>query len=257
MLRNYTALQRQLAIRAKVSMMMPAIAPRITTRFFSASQCHHATDDEKPPVHNSSNSNGTEKKDEGKEKEDGAATAATETPSKDTTITSTEDELKAVSLKLKELQASYLLSLADQENLRQRNARQVANAKDFAIQKFAKDLLDSVDILDIALESVPETFRNKDACNQHEKSEIIEQLVNLYTGISMTEIELKKTLKRYDVQVDNPIDQVFDPNKHEAVFQAPVPGKEPGTIFVVQKKGYLLKNRVLRPAQVGVAASAE
>ncbi|OAD06378.1 hypothetical protein MUCCIDRAFT_137733, partial [Mucor lusitanicus CBS 277.49] len=151
----------------------------------------------------------------------------------------------------------YLLSLADQENLRQRSTREVANARDFAIQKFAKDLLDSVDILGMALESVPESFRNKDACDQHEKSDITEQLINLYTGVSMTEAELQKTLKRYDIQVDNPIDQVFDPNKHEAVFQAPVPDKEPGTIFVVQKKGYSLKNRVLRPAQVGVVASPQ
>lgn len=155
------------------------------------------------------------------------------------------------------MQTSYLLSLADQENLRQRNTREVANAKDFAIQKFAKDLLDSVDILGMALESVPETFRNKDVCNQHEKGEITEQLISLYTGVSMTEIELQKTLKRYDIQVDNPIDQAFDPNKHEAVFQAPVPDKEPGTIFVVQKKGYMLKNRVLRPAQVGVVAAPQ
>lgn len=155
------------------------------------------------------------------------------------------------------MQASYLLSLADQENLRQRNAREVANAKEFAIQKFAKDLLESVDILDIALASVPEAFRNKDSCNQQEKGQIAEQLVNLYTGISLTDTELQKTLRRYDIHVENPIDQVFDPHKHEAVFQAPVPDKEPGTIFVVQKKGYLLKNRVLRPAQVGVVAEAQ
>lgn len=140
--------------------------------------------------------------------------------------------------------------------MRQRNTRDVTNAKDFAIQKFAKDLLDSIDILGMALESVPETFRTKESCNKQEKDEIAEQLVNLYTGVSMTESELQKTLKRYDIQVDNPIDQVFDPNRHEAVFQAPMPDKEPGTIFAVQKKGYLLKNRVLRPAQVGVVAEA-
>ncbi|KAF1799983.1 co-chaperone GrpE [Mucor lusitanicus] len=235
-------------------MVAPAITPHITTRFFTASQCNYNTDDEKSPVNNR---NGAAK-DEGKGKEGEAEVAAPETPSTEAaTTTSTEEELKAVSLKLKELQASYLLSLADQENLRQRSTREVANARDFAIQKFAKDLLDSVDILGMALESVPESFRNKDACDQHEKSDITEQLINLYTGVSMTEAELQKTLKRYDIQVDNPIDQVFDPNKHEAVFQAPVPDKEPGTIFVVQKKGYSLKNRVLRPAQVGVVASPQ
>jgi molecular chaperone GrpE len=147
-----------------------------------------------------------------------------------------------------------LLSLADQENLRQRNLRDIANAKDFAIQKFAKDLLDSLDILGMALNSVPNEFREKQTCLEKDKNDIAEQLVTLYTGVGMTEKELNKTLKRYGIEEDNPIDQAFDPNKHEAVFQAPMADKEPGTIFVVQKKGFLLKNRVLRPAQVGVVA---
>ncbi|GAN01404.1 mitochondrial co-chaperone protein [Mucor ambiguus] len=252
MLRNYIAFQRQLAIRVNVSMMTPKFTPRITTRLFSASHVSQNKDDDKPPVDN----NAETAKNEGKEKGSEAA-AATETPSTDAATASTKEELNAVLAKLKELQASYLLSLADQENLRQRNTREVANAKEFAIQKFAKDLLDSVDVLGMALESVPEAFRNRDACNQHEKTEITEQLVNLYTGLSLTQAELQQALKRHDIQVDNPIDQVFDPNKHEAVFQAPVPDKEPGTIFVVKKKGYLLKNRILRPAQVGVVAAAQ
>ncbi|KAI9487589.1 MAG: GrpE-domain-containing protein [Benjaminiella poitrasii] len=167
---------------------------------------------------------------------------------------SPEEELKEVSLKLKELQSSYLLALADQENLRQRNIREVANAKDYAIQKFAKDLLDPVDILDMALDAVPEGFREKETCLQKDKKDIVEQLVNLYTGLSITKTQLQKTLAHHHVQLDDPIDQKFDPNKHEAVFQTSVPDKDPGTIFVVQKKGYMLKNRVLRPAQVGVVS---
>lgn len=147
-----------------------------------------------------------------------------------------------------------MLSLADQENLRQRSLRDIANAKDFAIQNFAKDLLSSLDILGMALNSVPTDFREKQACLKKNKDDIVEQLVTLYTGVDMTEKELIKTLKRHDVQEDDPLDQVFDPNKHEAVFQAPMTDKKPGTIFVVQKKGFLLKNRILRPAQVGVVA---
>ncbi|KAI7896868.1 GrpE-domain-containing protein [Mucor mucedo] len=157
-------------------------------------------------------------------------------------------------LHLPNLQASYLLSLADQENLRQRATREVANAKDFGIQKFAKDLLDSLDILGMALQSVPEEFRSKEACMQKDSKELAEQLTHLYTGVSMTESVLQKTLKRHDIEIDNPLDQEFDPNKHEAVFQTPIPDKQPGTIFTVQKVGYTLKNRILRPAQVGVVA---
>ncbi|KAI8643817.1 GrpE nucleotide exchange factor [Parasitella parasitica] len=213
-------------------------------RCFSVSSCVNQKNDE------SSSVNGATKDSEKNPKSEATAEA------NDAAESTAEKELKTISIKLKELQASYLLSLADQENLRQRNIREVANPKDFAIQKFAKDLLDSIDILGVALESVPETFRTKESCNQHEKAEITGQLVNLYTGVSMTQSELQKTLKRYGVQLDDPIDQLFDPNKHEAVFQAPVPDKKPGTIFVVQKKGFLLKNRILRPAQVGVVAAA-
>lgn len=106
----------------------------------------------------------------------------------------------------------------------------------------------------MALHSVPEEFRSKEACMQKDSKELAEQLTHLYTGVSMTENVLQKTLKRYDIEVDNPIDQEFDPNKHEAVFQTPIPDKQPGTIFTVQKVGYILKNRILRPAQVGVVA---
>jgi molecular chaperone GrpE len=141
--------------------------------------------------------------------------------------------------------------------LRQRSLRDIANAKDFAIQKFAKDLLDSLDILGMALNAVPTEYHKKQTCLEKDKSDIAEQLITLYSGVDMTEKELKKTLKRYDIQEDDPIDQAFDPNKHEAVFQAPVANKTPGTIFVVQKKGFLLKNRVLRPAQVGVVADSQ
>ncbi|KAI8087634.1 GrpE nucleotide exchange factor [Gilbertella persicaria] len=177
-----------------------------------------------------------------------------DTPEKNNTNKLIEEELAVMSTKLKELQSNYLLSLADQENLRQRHQREIANAKDFAIQKFAKELVDSIDILKLALQSVPGKFRQREMCLEQDKSAIVEQLVNLYTGVSMTEAEFKKMLTRFDIQEDNPIDQPFDPNKHEAVFQIPAEEKKPGTVVHVQKVGYTLKNRVLRPAQVGVVA---
>ncbi|GAA5815105.1 hypothetical protein MFLAVUS_008611 [Mucor flavus] len=169
---------------------------------------------------------------------------------------SLEDQLKECTTKYKSLQESYLRSLADQENLRQRTTREVNNAKEYGIQKFAKDILDSIDILGMALNSVPKEFQQDESCIQKDHKEVAEQLVNLYKGVSMTETELQKTLRRHGVERDDPIDQVFDPNKHEAVFQTAIPDKKAGTIFSVQKIGYLLKNRVLRPAQVGVVAEA-
>jgi molecular chaperone GrpE len=68
----------------------------------------------------------------------------------------------------------------------------------------------------------------------------------------MTRGELLKTLAKHGVTPFNPTGEKFDPNRHEALFQVPVPDKEPGTVFETQKDGYMLKSRTLRPAQVGV-----
>ncbi|PHZ08059.1 GrpE nucleotide exchange factor, partial [Rhizopus microsporus ATCC 52813] len=158
--------------------------------------------------------------------------------------------------KISELQDAYLRCLADQENLRERSRREIETTKEFAIQKFAKDLLDTVDILNMALNAVPTELRSKSTSLESEfakdSEKLIDQLTNLYTGVSMTEAELIKALKRHGVERVNPEGEAFDPNQHQALFQAPVPGKEAGTIFSVQKMGYTLKGRIIRPAQVGV-----
>ncbi|KAG2220472.1 hypothetical protein INT45_011476 [Circinella minor] len=163
--------------------------------------------------------------------------------------------------KIAELQDAYIRCLADQENLRERTRKEIESAREFAIQKFAKDLLDTVDILGMALTAVPETLRSKQAALESELAQDVEkladQLSNLYTGVSMTETELLKALKRHGVEQDNPEGQEFDPNKHQALFQTPMPDKDANTVFVVQKMGYTLKGRVLRPAQVGVVADTQ
>ncbi|KAI9323719.1 GrpE nucleotide exchange factor [Dichotomocladium elegans] len=163
--------------------------------------------------------------------------------------------------KIAELQDAYIRCLADQENLRERTRKEIAAAHEFAIQKFAKDLLDTVDILNMALTAVPNDLRTKEAAIASElakdSAKLADHISNLYTGVSMTETELVKTLKRHGVEQDNPEGHVFNPNKHQALFQTPMPDKEAGTIFVVQKMGYTLKGRVLRPAQVGVVADTQ
>ncbi|KAF7728030.1 Mitochondrial matrix cochaperone [Apophysomyces ossiformis] len=172
-----------------------------------------------------------------------------------------EDLLKQLAekdKKIAELQDAYLRTLADQENLRERSRKELESTKEYAIQKFAKDLLDTVDILNMALTSVPTELRAKETAVQVKDTEkLADQFSNLYTGVSMTEAELVKTLKRHGVERDNPEGEVFDPNKHQALFQAPIPDKEAGTIFAVQKMGYMIKGRVLRPAQVGVVAESQ
>lgn len=77
-------------------------------------------------------------------------------------------------------------------------------------------------------------------------------LSELYTGVDMTHRLLLQTLFKYGVKPFDPTGDKFDPNRHEALYQAPIPDKEPGTVADCQKIGYTIKDRVLRAAQVGV-----
>lgn len=111
------------------------------------------------------------------------------------------------------------------------------------IQGFCKDLLEVADILEKATESVP-------------KEEVTSQnphLKNLYDGLVMTEVQIQKVFTKHGLAKLNPDGQKFDPYEHEALFHAPVEGKEPGTVAIVTKVGYKLHGRTLRPALVGVA----
>lgn len=144
---------------------------------------------------------------------------------------------------LKDITDKYKRALADTENLRQRSQKLIDDAKLYGIQGFCKDLLEVADILKKATESVPKTEIS--TANPH--------LKNLYDGLVMTEVQIQKVFQKHGLVQLNPDGQKFDPYEHEAVFHAPVEGKEPGTIAVVTKVGYKLHGRTLRPALVGVA----
>uniref|UniRef100_F6PJU2 GrpE protein homolog n=1 Tax=Monodelphis domestica TaxID=13616 RepID=F6PJU2_MONDO len=143
---------------------------------------------------------------------------------------------------LKETLEKYKRALADTENLRQRSQKLVEEAKLYGIQGFCKDLLEVADILEKATESVP-------------KDEIKEEnphLKNLYEGLVMTEVQIQKVFKKHGLLKLNPLGDKFDPYEHEALFHTPIEGKEPGTVALVNKVGYKLHGRTLRPALVGV-----
>ncbi|KAJ8008062.1 hypothetical protein DPEC_G00100870 [Dallia pectoralis] len=146
---------------------------------------------------------------------------------------------------LKEITDKYKRALADTENLRTRSQKMVEDAKLYGIQGFCKDLLEVADILEKATESVPKEEVSPQK-NPH--------LKNLYDGLVMTETKIQKVFLKHGLVKLNPDGgQKFDPYEHEALFHAPVEGKEPGTVAVVTKVGYKLHGRTLRPALVGVA----
>jgi molecular chaperone GrpE len=136
--------------------------------------------------------------------------------------------------------------VAEFRNLQERTKRDMQTARDFGIQKFAKDLVDSVDNLDRALAMVPaEKLSAADASKD---------LVALYDGLRMTESILMSTLKKHGLERFDPsvASEKFDPNEHEATFMTPMEGKENNTVFHTQQKGFKLNGRVLRAAKVGV-----
>jgi len=178
--------------------------------------------------------------------------AAAETKGKETeseTVDPLKKDLEAKDKEIIELKDKYLRQVAEFRNLQERTKRDMQTAKDFAIQKFAKDLVDSVDNLDRALAMVPE-----EKLNATEKTEHLQDLVSLYEGLKMTESILMTTLKKHGLERFDPSveGEKFNPNEHEATFMTPMQGKEDNTVFHTQQKGFKLNGRILRAAKVGV-----
>ncbi|RSL51659.1 GrpE protein mitochondrial [Fusarium duplospermum] len=163
------------------------------------------------------------------------------------TVAELKKALEAKETEARDWKDKCLRTVADFRNLQERTQREVKTARDFAIQKFAKDLVDSVDNLDRALGMVPQ-----EKLNVEEKPEHLQDLANLYEGLKMTEDILMNTLKKHGLERLNPEGDKFNPNEQEATFMAPQPDKEDNTVFFVQQKGFKLNGRVLRAAKVGV-----
>ncbi|XP_071090576.1 grpE protein homolog 1, mitochondrial-like [Haliotis cracherodii] len=168
-------------------------------------------------------------------------------PAEDTSAV--EKQLKEDKVKLEaqvsDFKDKYMRSLAETENVRQRMKKQVDDAKIFGIQAFCKDMLEVADILSKANESVPQ---QEISSNPH--------LKNLFDGLTMTESQLQKVFVRHGLHKIAPSEgEKFDPFLHEALFEVPTSDKEGGTVAVVQKIGYKLQERTIRPALVGVFKS--
>ncbi|KAG4070825.1 hypothetical protein HA402_011051 [Bradysia odoriphaga] len=142
-----------------------------------------------------------------------------------------------------ELLDKYKRSLADSENLRKRLTKQIDDAKVFGIQSFCKDLLEVADILGHATNAVPKDEVNDS--NPH--------LKNLYEGLTMTQQSLLQVFKRHGLEVVNPINEKFNPNLHEALFQKQCENVDQDVVVEVTKVGYKLRERCIRPALVGVS----
>jgi molecular chaperone GrpE len=142
---------------------------------------------------------------------------------------------------IKELNDRLLRAAAEMENLRRRTQKDVADARDFSISKFARDMLSVADNLRRAIEHVPEEEKEQAG------------LKTLFEGVEMTERELLNVLEKNGVKQINPVGEKFDPNFHQAMFEVQNPDVANNTVAQVVQVGFVIGSRVLRPAMVGVA----
>jgi molecular chaperone GrpE len=141
------------------------------------------------------------------------------------------------------LKDKVLRTLAEMENLRRRTEREVADARTYATTNFARDVLTVADNMRRALETVPAEAR----------AAAEGTLLAILEGIELTERDLLKTLERHGIRKIEPKGERFDPNLHQAMFEVPDPSVPNGTVREVVQAGYVIGDRVLRPALVGVA----
>ncbi len=151
--------------------------------------------------------------------------------------------LAAMTAERDEFKDRALRTLAEMENLRRRTEREVSDGRTYAVTNFARDVLNVADNIRRALDSVPAEAR----------ASAEGALKGLIDGIELTERDLAKTLERHGVKAVEPKGQRFDPNRHQAMFEVPDPEVPAGTIVQVVQSGYVIGDRTLRPALVGVA----
>ena len=151
--------------------------------------------------------------------------------------------VEALSRESAENKDKLLRTLAEMENLRRRTDREVADARLYGISNFARDILAVADNMDRALAALDAELREKADAG----------LKALLDGVELTERELLKVLEKHGVKKFEPLGEKFDPNLHQAMFELPDPSRPAGTVAQVVQPGYMIGERVLRPALVAVA----
>ena len=153
------------------------------------------------------------------------------------------DPVAALTAENQALKDKVLRTLADMENLRRRTEKEMADARTYAVAQFAQDMLTVTDNLRRALDSVTEESRQTADTG----------LKSMLEGVELTERDLLKTLERHHIRKIHPQGERFDPNLHQAMFEAEDPALPAGTVTQVVQSGFVIGERLLRPALVGVS----
>ncbi|MDD8022113.1 MAG: nucleotide exchange factor GrpE [Paracoccaceae bacterium] len=151
------------------------------------------------------------------------------------------DEIEQLRAERDDMRDRFMRALADAENIRKRGERDRREAEQYGGSKLARDMLPVYDALRRALEAASDEVRA--------------QAGALIEGVELTQRELLNVFARHGIQAIAPkLGDKFDPQNHEAMFEAPVPGTVAGEIIQVMDEGFLLHERLLRPAKVGVSS---
>lgn len=154
------------------------------------------------------------------------------------------EELAAAKAERDDMRDRYMRALADAENARKRGERDRREAEQYGSTRLARDLLPVYDNLKRALAAVPEDLKAPAAA--------------LLEGVDLTLRELTSVMTKHGVKPITPqIGDVFDAQTMQAMFEAPLPGTKAGTLIQVMSEGFLLHDRLLRPAQVGVSSNTQ
>jgi molecular chaperone GrpE len=172
--------------------------------------------------------------------------AATAPEPADPGETAAADPVEALAREAAELKDKLLRTLAEMENLRRRTEREVAESRMYGVASFARDILAIADNMDRALQMLRAELKEKADAG----------VKALLDGVELTERELLKVLEKHGVRKFEPRPrEKFDPNLHQAMYEVQDPALPAGTVAQVVQAGYMIGDRMLRPALVAVARS--
>ena len=158
----------------------------------------------------------------------------------------TQDPLTAIIAERDQLKDQLLRALADTENMRRRSEREATNIRKYGHTPFARDLVGAIDNLARVVESTPENLDQAD-----------ETVKSLITGIQLSWTELQSIIEKHGIKRVEPLGEKFDYNLHQAMFEVPTNDQPSGIVLEVVQHGYVLHDRLLRPAMVGVSKTGD
>ena len=164
-----------------------------------------------------------------------------EAPGEPTADPAVAEAIESLRSDLEAAKQDVLYAQAETQNVRRRAEKDIKDARNYAATGFARDILSVWDNLSRAVEAIPESLREDD------------KMKGLVVGIEATQRELEKVFQQHGIKRVAAMGMPLDPNQHQAMMEVPTDEQEPGIVVQEMQSGWVIKDRLLRPAMVGVA----